>query len=144
MYSMKPDSKPSLRNARLLGFVFLAFSLVLPFVILLIPESEIPVSTGPIEAFSWLMIVLMPIMILFLYLSYRYFGKKPELGIMAPAKLLYMFAIIPSIYAFIIGFIGSTLGHIAIPLGLSISLVGFGLAWMFLSNLWENIHVLEN
>ncbi|MHA1135093.1 MAG: hypothetical protein ACTSSE_01255 [Candidatus Thorarchaeota archaeon] len=139
MESVKPDYKPTLRKARLLGIIFWVYSIVMPFVILLIPESELPASTGPIEAFSWLMIILMPIQILLLYGSYRHFRNKSELdNIMGPAVLMYMFAIIPSIYAFVIGFIGSSLGRIAIPLGLTISLVGFGLAWMFLSNLWEN------
>ncbi|MGY5871539.1 MAG: hypothetical protein RTV72_04770 [Candidatus Thorarchaeota archaeon] len=138
---MKPDSKPSLRTARLFGIIFLAYSIVMPFIILLIPESDLPVSTASTDVFSWLMILLMPTDILLLYASYRHFGKKSELtNIMGPAILMYMFAMIPSIYAFIIGFIGSPLRSIAIPLGLAISLVGFGLAWIFISNLWENIH----
>lgn len=62
---------------------------------------------------------------------------------MGPAVLMYMFATIPSIYAFVIGFIGSTLRLIAIPLGLTFSLVGFWLTWMLLPNLWENIHVSD-
>ena len=139
MDSVKPGSKSSIRKARLLGIIVLTYSLVLPFIVLLIPESELPVSTGPIEVFSWLMILLMPIEILLIYVFYRHFGKKPELGIMAPAILMYTFAMVPSLYAFIIGFIGSALRLIAIPLGLTFSLVGFMLAWMFLSNLWEGI-----
>ncbi|MGY5855967.1 MAG: hypothetical protein RTS72_05155 [Candidatus Thorarchaeota archaeon] len=141
---MKPDSKSSLRRARLLGIVFLAYSIVLPFIVLLIPESELPVSTGPIEVFSWLMIFLMPLEILLIYVFYRFFRKRSELGnIMGPAVLMYMFATIPSIYAFVIGFIGSTLRLIAIPMGLTFSLVGFWFTWMLLPNLWENIHVSD-
>ena len=136
---MEPDNKPSLRKVRLLGIMFLIYAIVLPFVIFLIPESEHPVSTGPIEAFSWLMIFLMPVEILLIYVSYRHIGKKSESGnIMGPAILMYMFAMIPSIYAFVIGFIGSNIRFIAIPLGFGASLVGFWLTWMFLSNLWEN------
>ena len=135
-----PDSMSSLRKARLLGIVYLAFTIVLPFIILLIPESELPVSTGPIEVLSWLMMLLMPIVILLIYVFYRFFGKRSELdNIMGPAALMYVLALVPSIYAFIIGFIGSDLRFIAIPLGLTFSLVGFWLAWMFLSNLWDAI-----
>ena len=138
---MKPDSTSSLRKARLLGIIFLIYTVVLPFIVLLIPEDEFPASTGPIEAFSWLMILLMPVELLLLYIFYRHFVRKPDLdNIMAPAILMYMFAVIPSIYAFIIGFIGSTLRSFAIPLGFTVSLVGFGLAWMFVSKLWEKSH----
>ncbi|MBY8998699.1 MAG: hypothetical protein KGD60_13295 [Candidatus Thorarchaeota archaeon] len=135
---MKPDSESSLRKAKLMGIVYLAFAIVLPFIILLIPESELPVSTGPIEVFSWLMILLMPIEILLIYVSYRFFRKRSELdNIVGPAVLMYVLALAPSVYAFIIGFIGSSLSLIAIPLGLTFSLVGFWLAWMFVSNLWD-------
>jgi hypothetical protein len=139
MEPVKPDNEASLKKARLLGIIFLAYSIVMPFIVLLIPESEIPISTDPIEVFSWLMILLMPIEILLIYVFYRVFRKKSELGIMAPAILMYTFAMVPSLYAFIIGFVGSALRLIAIPLGLTCSLVGFWLAWMFLSNLWEII-----
>ncbi|OLS25759.1 MAG: hypothetical protein ThorAB25_22050 [Candidatus Thorarchaeota archaeon AB_25] len=145
MESVKPVNEAPLRKARLLGIVYLVFAIVLPFIILLIPESELPVSTGPIEVFSWLMILLMPIEILLIYVSYRFFRKRSELGnIMGPAALMYVLSLAPSIYAFIIGFIGSALRLIAIPMGLTVSLVGFWLIWMFLSNLWENIQVSEN
>ena len=140
MDSVEPDSKSSLRKARLLGIVFLAYSILLPLIILLIPESELPVSTGPSGVFSWLLILLMPIEILLIYVFYRFFRKRSELGsIMGPAILMYTFAFAPSLYGFIIGFIGSALRLIVIPLGLTFSLVGFLLAWMFLSNLWETI-----
>ena len=144
MESVKPGGKLSLRKARLLGIIFLAYSIVLPFIILLIPESELPVGTGP-SVVSWLMIFLMPIEILLLYVLYRHFGKKPEMNnIMAPAILMYTLAMAPSIYAFVIGFTDPALRLLVIPLGLTFSLVGFLLALMFVSNLWENIHVSEN
>ena len=144
MESVKPSGKSSLKKAKLFGIIFLVYSIVIPFVILLIPESELPISTGSSEVFSWLLILLMPIQILLLYASYRRIGKRSELdNIMGPAILMYTFAMIPSIYAFIIGFIGSNLRFIAIPLGIGVSLVGFWLAWIFLSNLWENRHVSD-
>ena len=140
MESTKPGSESSLRNARRIGFVYLASAIVLPFIILLLPESELPVSTGPSEVFSWLLILLMPIVILLIYVFYRFFRKRSELdNIMSPAVLMYLFATIPSIYATIIGFIGSALRYVAIPLGLMFSLVGFWLASMLVSNLWEAI-----
>ncbi|MHA2150337.1 MAG: hypothetical protein ACXAAN_16995 [Candidatus Thorarchaeota archaeon] len=145
MESVKPSGESIIRKARLLGIVYLVCAIVIPFVILLIPESELPVSTGPSEVFSWLLILLMPIEILLIFVFYRHFRKKPELdSIMGPAALMYVLAVAPSVYAFIIGFIGSVLRLIAIPLGLMFSLVGFWLSWMFLSNLWENNHVSDN
>ncbi len=142
---MERDSKPSLRKVRLLGIIVLIYTIVLPLIVLLIPEDEFPASTGPIEAFSWLMILLMPVEILLLYIFYRHFGRKSDLdNIMSPAILMYTFAVIPSIYAFVIGFIGSTLRSFAIPLGFTISLIGFGLATMFISKLWENIQVSDD
>jgi hypothetical protein len=140
MESVKPVNEAPLRKARLLGIVYLVFAIVLPFIILLIPESELPVSTGPSEVFSWVMILLMPIELLLIYVFYRFFRKRSELdNIMGPAILMYVLAIAPSIYAFIIGFIGSALRLIAIPLGLTFSLVGFLLASMFVSTLWDTI-----
>ena len=139
MESVKSSGKLSIRKAKLLGIVFLAYSIVLPFIILLIPESELPVGTGP-SVVSWLMILLMPIEILLIYVFYRHFGKKSKLGnIMGPAVLMYTLATIPSVYAFVIGFTDPALRLIAIPLGLTFSLVGFWLASMFVSNLWDTI-----
>ena len=139
MESVKPDNKSTLRKARLQGIVFLACSIVMPFIIFLIPEAQLPVSTGPIELFSWMLMLLMPIVILLIYISYRFFRKRSDLdNIFGPAVLMYMFAMVPSIYAFIIWFLGSNLRFIAIPFGLVASIVGFWLAWMFVSNLWEN------
>ena len=144
MSSTISDNGSQLRKARLLGVVFLAYAIVLPFIILLIPESEFPVSTGPIELFSWLMMLLMPIEILLIYLSYRHFGKRSDLvNIMGPSVLMYTFASVPSIYAFIIGFVGSNLRLIAIPLGLAFSLIGFWLASMYSSKLWETTENLS-
>jgi hypothetical protein len=82
----------------------------------------------------------MPIEILLIYVTYRFFRKRSELGnIMGPAALMYVLALAPSIYAFIIGFIGLALRLIAIPLGLTFSLAGFLLASMFVSTLWDTI-----
>ncbi len=83
--------------------------------------------------------ILMPVEILLIYGFYRFFSKKGRFqNIMGPSVLMYMVATIPSIYAFIIGFIDSALRLIAIPLGLMISLVGLWLASMFVSKLWES------
>jgi hypothetical protein len=140
MSSMKSDNDSQLRQARLLGIIFLAYAIVLPFVILLLPESELPASTGPIELLSWLMMLLMPIEIFLIHLSYRHFGKKSEMAnIMGPSVLMYTFASVPSVYAFVIGFVGSNLRLIAIPLGLVFSFIGFWLALVYSSRLWEKM-----
>jgi hypothetical protein len=140
MSSINSYDDSQLRNARLLGIIFLAYAIVMLFIVVLIPESELPVSTGPIEALSWLMVLLMPIEILLIHLSYRHFGKKSELAnIMGPSVLMYTFASVPSVYGFVIGFVGSNLRPIAIPLGLVFTFIGFWLALMYSSNLWEKI-----
>ena len=138
MNSLQPKRDP-LKNVRFLRIVFLALAIVLPFIFLIIPQNEIPVGTGP-YLFSWLLILLMPIVILLIYVFYRFFSKWNRLDdLTGPAYLMYMLGTVPSIYAMIIGFLGSALRYVAIPLGLMFSLVGFWLASMFLSNLWEAI-----
>jgi len=140
MDSEHPNSMSSLRKARLLGILILFYSIVMIFIVLLIPESELPAGNNLPDAVSWLMIILMPIEILLIYLSYRHFRKRVESNnIMGPAVLMYTFVAIPSIYAFVIGFVGSDLRPFAIPLGLIFSLVGFWLTSMYLSKLWETI-----
>ena len=137
MNLMQSERDP-LRSVKLLGRVFLAFSMVLPLIVLLIPESEIPVSTGPL-ILSWLMILLMPIEILLIYVVYHFLSKRPrQENFMGSAYLMYMIGTIPSIYGTIIGFMDSALRHTAILLGLMFSLVGFGFAFMHLQNLWDN------
>ena len=139
MESVEPSGMLSIRNARLFGIIFLAYSIVLPFIILFLPKPEVSVNLGT-TALSWLMICLMPIELLLLYAFYRYYRNKPDLdNIMGPAILMYMFATIPSIYTFVIGFTNPSLESLAIPLGLVFSLLGFLFALRFVSNLWEKI-----
>ena len=136
MNSMQSERDP-LRSVRLVGIVFLAGSIVLPFMALIVPESEIPASTGP--WFSWLLIIMMPICILLIYVSYRFFSKRGGLdNFKGGAVLMYMFGTTPSIYGTIIGFSDSALRHTAILLGLMFSLVGLGFAFRLVPNLWDN------
>jgi hypothetical protein len=137
--SLQPDRGPSLRKVRLTGIVFFAYVIVLPFITLLLPESEVPVNTGSF-VLSWLLMFLMPIEILLVYVVYRLFSRRARMhNLMGPAVLMYMLATTPSIYAFIIGFIDSALRHVAILLGLLFSFCGFWLASMLLPRLWETI-----
>ena len=136
MNSIQSERNP-LRSMKLLGRAFLAGSIVLPLMALIVPESEIPASTEP--WFSWLLIIMMPICILLVYVSYRFFGKRVGLNnFEGGAAFMYMFGLTPSIYGTIIGFMDSALRHTAILLGLMFSLVGFGFAFMHLQNLWDN------
>ncbi|MGY5874922.1 MAG: hypothetical protein RTU30_04175 [Candidatus Thorarchaeota archaeon] len=138
MNSLQPKRDP-LRKVRFLRIVFLAYALVLPFIILILPQSEIPVSTGP-YLFSWLLILLMPVDILLIYVFYRLFGRRTGLDdLVGPAVLMYTPALAPSIYAMIIGFIDSALRYTGILLGLMFSVVGFWIASILLSNLCETI-----
>ena len=142
MNSMQSERDP-LRSVKLLGIVFLAFSMVLPLIVLLIPESEIPVSTGPL-VLSWLMILLMPIEILLIYVVHHFLSKRPRQGnFKASAYIMYMIGTIPSIYGTIIAFTDSTLRHTAILLGLMFSLVGLGFAFRLSLNLWDNIQAFN-
>ena len=136
MNSMQSERHP-LRRVKLSVIVFLACSIVLPFITLIVPESEIPASTGP--WFSWLLMIMMPISILLIYASYRFFGKRGGLdNFTSGALLMYIFGTTPSTYGTIIGFTDSALRYIAIPLGLVFSLVGLGFAFRLLPNLWDN------
>jgi len=141
MNSMQSERDP-LRSVRLSGIVFLAVSMMLPLIALIVPESEIPVSTGP--WLSWLLILLMPIEILLIYVVYHFLSKKPRQdNLMGSAYLMYMFGTIPSIYGTIIAFTDSTLRHTAILLGLTFSLVGLVFAFRLSLNLWENIQAFN-
>ena len=142
MNLMQSERDP-LRSVKLLGRVFLAFSMVLPLIVLLIPESEIPVSTGPL-ILSWLMILLMPIEILLIYVVYHFLSKKPRQdNFMASAYIMYIIGTSPSIFGTIIAFTDSTLCHTAILLGLMFSLVGLGFAFRLSVNLWDNIQAFN-
>jgi len=142
MNSIQSERDP-LRNVKLLGRVFLVFSMVLPLSVLLIPESEIPVSTGPL-VLSWLMILLMPIEILLIYVVYHFLSKRPrQENFKASAYIMYMIGTIPSIYGTLIAIIDSTLRHTAILLGLMFSLVGLGFAFRLSVNLWDNIQAFN-
>ncbi len=141
MNSIQSERNP-LRSVKLLGIVFLAFSIVLPLIALIVSESEIPVSTGPWLA--WLLILLMPIEILLIYVVYHFLSKRPrQENLMASAYIMYMIGTIPSIYGTIIAFIDSTLRHTAILLGLMFSLVGLGFAFRLSLNLWDNIQAFN-
>jgi hypothetical protein len=138
MEPMTPDDEFPLHSARRIGIIFLAYAIGLPlFIIALGPQ--LPPSTGP-YVLSWVMMALMPVEILLVYVFYRFFSKRGRFqNIMGPSVLMYMVATIPSIYAFIIGFIDSAMMLIAIPLGLMFSLVGLWLASMFISRLWSDL-----
>ena len=141
MNSIQSERNP-LRSMKLLGRAFLAGSIVLPLMALIVPESEIPASTEP--WFSWLLIIMMPICILLVYVSYRFFGKRVGLNnFEGGAAFMYMFGLTPSIYGTIIGFMDSALRHTAILLGLMFSLVGLGFAFRLSLNLWDNIQAFN-
>jgi len=134
MESLTPDDESMLKKARRIGIVFLAYVIVLPLFIIML-ESEFAPGTGP-DVISWVLLFLMPIEILLIYAVYRFFGNRGRFqNIMGPAILMYVFATAPSIYAFVIGFIDSSLRYIAIPLGLMFSIVGLWLTLIFISRL---------
>ncbi|MFW9862564.1 MAG: hypothetical protein ACFFET_09780 [Candidatus Thorarchaeota archaeon] len=99
MEPMNPSDEFSLRSARRIGTVFLAYAIGLPlFIIALGPQ--LPPSTGP-YMLSWILMAMMPVEILIIYVLYWFFGKKGRFSnIMGPSGLMYTLATIPSIYAF--------------------------------------------
>ena len=133
------DSDSSLKNARRLGLVFFAYAIALPFISFILPESGNPL-TESISIISWTLILMMPVDILLVYLFYWIFRKKTaSYDIMGPAVLMYTVASVPSVYAFVIGFINSTLRYLAAPLGLMLSLTGLWLSLRFVSSLGEMV-----
>lgn len=139
METENPENEKPLRNARRMGILFLTYAIVFPFITLIVPEIESPVGTASIML-SWLMMFLMPVEILLIYVLYRFLGNRFGLSnFQGLAVLMYMFAIVPSVYAFVIGFTDSSLRSTAILLGLAFSLTGFSLALRLLSNHWDAI-----
>lgn len=139
METENPENEKPLRNARRMGIVFVIYAIVFPFITLIVPENESPVGTASIML-SWLMMFLMPVEILLIYILYRFFGKRFGLkNFQGLAVLMYIFALAPSIYAFVIGFTDSSLRSVAILMGLVFSLTGFLLALRLLSNHWDAI-----
>jgi hypothetical protein len=138
METEPPEYDSSLKKARRIGILFLAYAIVFPLVTFILPENGLTVDSG-ISMFSWLLIFLMPTELLLIYGFYHYtckrFGLDNLQGIAVP---MYVFSTIPSIYAFIIGFFNSALRLLAITIGLMFSLTGLWLASMLLSRRYED------
>ena len=127
------------RNVKFVMMVAFIYIMVINFFTLIIPDSDLPVITEPL-LFSWVLIVLMPLMIPLIYGFYRFYSKRTDLNtLMGPAISLYMFSIVPSIYAFIIGILDVILRPFAIPFGLVVSLIGYGFVCHLLPKLNETI-----
>ncbi|MFX0056045.1 MAG: hypothetical protein ACFFAX_03195 [Promethearchaeota archaeon] len=142
MEPLNPSDESSLRSARRIGIVFLAYAIGLPLIIIAL-GPQLPPSTGP-YMLSWVLMALMPVEILLIYVFYWFFSKSGRSqNIMGPSVLMYTVASTPSIYAFIIGFTDSALSLLAIPLGLMFSLVGLWLASMFISKLWSSLQEFD-
>ena len=127
------------RNVKLLGLMYLLYAIVIP-VIVFIGEPDIPASSEPFFLY-WLMLFLMPLEILLIYLFYRVYSKRSKKikNLIGPAILMYTLGIVPSIYGWVIGLTDNALRNIAILLGLTFSIAGFGLAFYLLPKLNETI-----
>jgi cation transport ATPase len=127
-----------LKKARRIRILFLTYVIVFPLITFILPENGLAVDFG-INMFSWLLFLLMPTELLLIYGFYLYAGKRFGLeNLQGLAIPMYVFSTIPSIYAFIIGFLNSTLRLLAITIGLMFSLTGFWLASMLLSRCCED------
>ena len=128
------------RNVKVWALVSFIYIMVFSIFGLIIPESDLPVNTEPIFL-SLVLIILMPVEILLVYSSYRFFIKRTDQhNLMGPAILMYIFSFAPALYGFLLRTLDATLSAFAVPLGLSFSLVGYGLTTMLLPSLNENIH----
>ena len=128
------------RNVKVWALVSFIYIMVFVIFALIIPDSDLPVNTEPIFL-SWVLIILMPVEIFLIYSSYRFFIKRTDQhNLMGPAILMYIFSITPALYGFLIRILDSTLRTLAVPLGLTFSLVGYGLTTMLLPSLNESIH----
>ena len=128
------------RNVKLWALLAFIYIMVFSIFALIIPESDLPVNTEPIFL-SWVIIILMPVEILLIYGTYRFFRKKRNVtSLMGPASIMYIFSFTPALYGFLIRVLDATLRAYAIPLGLTFSLVGYGLTTILLPSLNESIH----
>ena len=133
----------SFGNAKRLLVLFFVYAIILPFVSLILPGSEYPV-TQSVTIISWVVILLMPMDLLLVYVIYWFFRRRTlTFDIMGPAVLMFVVATTPSIYAVVIGLINSPLRYVATSLGLIFSLVGLWLSLRFVSALKEQVVDLQ-
>jgi hypothetical protein len=137
MESTESNNDQSFRNAKRLAVLFFVYAVSLPFVSLVLPGSGYP-PTPSVTIISWVVILMMPMELVFLYVIYWVFRKRSvQFDIMGPAVLMFVVATVPSIYTVVIGLISSPLRYLATALGLIFSLVGLWLSLRFLSALEE-------
>ncbi|MHA1637739.1 MAG: hypothetical protein ACTSUO_03360 [Candidatus Thorarchaeota archaeon] len=139
MSSLQPDEGLP-RNVILLGLMYLLYTLVIPILALIMDAPDVPANPG-LSFLSWLMLCLMPFEVLLIYIIFRLFSKRTEKikNLLGPAALMYSLGSAPSIFAFVIGLTNVALRTIAILLGLSLSIAGFGLVFHLLPKLNETI-----
>ena len=126
---------------RFFGIMYLAFAIMLPLISFMIPSPDDPTVVGP-SPLSLVMMVLMPIELLLVYAFYRVLGKRttPQ-NITGIAILMFMTGIIPSVYAFLIGFTDPVLRIPGVLMGLSFGLAGVFLGWVLANRIWESIRL---
>jgi hypothetical protein len=138
MESTESINDSSFGNAKRLAVLFFVYAVSLPFVSLVLPGSGYP-PTPSVTMISWVVILMMPMELLFLYVIYWVFRKRSvQFDYMGPAVLMFVVATVPSIYTIVIGLLDSPLRYLATALGLMFSLVGLWLSLRFLSALEES------
>lgn len=121
------------RKVRYVEVFFLLYLPIIFLFILSIPEADIIHTTSP-TLFSLVLISLMPLEMFLIYVFRRMLLQNAEgRNIIGVAALMYMLAIAPAIYAFLISVLDSFMRYAGVTLGLVSSLVGFIYVRMWLS-----------
>ncbi|TFG04913.1 hypothetical protein EU538_11855 [Candidatus Thorarchaeota archaeon] len=124
MGSAMSESEISRKVRYLEVFFFLYLPIIFLF-ILSIPEEDVIRTTSP-TLFSLVLIPLMPFELFLIYVFKRMLLEDAEgRNIIGVAALMYVLAVAPSIYAFLISVLDSFMRYAGVTLGFVFSLVGF-------------------
>ena len=136
---MSEEITPSVRVriVKIMGVIFLAYTFIIPLVLLILPASESSQTTMP-TLLSQIFLFMMPFELLLVYVFYRVLSKKIEAkNITGTAILLYIVGVNPSILSLLIGFTDSFSENFGILMGLIFSLSGLLLSWVLISRHFE-------
>ena len=136
---MSEEITPSVRVriVKILGVIFLAYTIIIPLVLLILPASELAQTTMP-TLNSQVFLFMMPFELLLVYVFYRVLSKKIEAkNITGTAMILYIVSVNPSFLSLLIGFTDSFSENFGILMGLIFSLSGLLLSWVLISRHFE-------
>jgi hypothetical protein len=133
--------------SRKVRYLEVFFFLYLPIIFLFIPsipEEDVIQTTSP-TLFSLVLIPLMPFELFLIYVFKRMLLEDAEgRNIIGVAALMYVLAVAPSIYAFLISVLDSFMRYVGMTMGFVFSLVGFIYVRMSLSEQIQDSETLED